>query len=196
MVTHDWTLASAEGEGLCPAQANTNAKLTDPCVLVDASRIASYIQTRDAYPASNLGDTHNVVEHCSRCLSCTRTVAACLKAYTVDSSVYHGLTEDLFDHLGQRGISPHVNSFTTKAACLCEPVGVQITHDNHGCTKQLRRSSACQPDRSSTGDIYSRSRCHTSSDSSMIPSREDLLQHVHFLDLLHRLILVLKLSAI
>src|SRR5258708_21266365 len=100
MVTHDWTLASAEGEGLCPAQANANAKLTDPCVLVDATRIASYIQTRDAYPSSNLSDTHNIVEHCSWLLSSTRTAAACLKADTVDSRVHHGLTEDLIDHIG------------------------------------------------------------------------------------------------
>src|SRR5260370_27747979 len=61
IVAHRWTLTGGEGEGLCPTQTNTHAKLTDLRVLVDATRVASYIQTRDTYRTWILGDRHPIV---------------------------------------------------------------------------------------------------------------------------------------
>ncbi len=151
MVTHHRTLTGGEREGLCPAQTNAYTKLTDLRVLVNAAWIASYIQARNTHSTSDLRDTHHGVEHCSWRLSCTCTVTTCLKTYTVDCRIYNRLTEDLFDHIRQFGISPEINSFAAETACLLKPFRVHITYDDYGGAEQLSRCSACQFHRSSTG---------------------------------------------
>src|SRR6266849_599761 len=135
MVTHDRTLAGDEREGFCPTQANANIKLTRLSFLVDTAWITGYIQARNTYLAGGPRDRHHVVERCSWSLSCIGTVTARLKADAVNRRVYLGFTEDLCDHIRQRGVSPQVNRFAAETARLCKPFRDQITHDDHSSTQ-------------------------------------------------------------
>src|SRR5437764_1234936 len=135
MVAHDRALTGGEGEGLGPTQTNTNTKLANPGVLVDPARVAGHIQARNAHSPANLGDAHDIVEHRRRSLSCTRAVAACLKADTVDGRVHHRLTDDLGDHVGQFAALCEVDGFAAEAAGLCEPLTIHIADDDHGSTE-------------------------------------------------------------
>src|SRR5947209_18724626 len=132
MVAHDRALTGGEGERLGPAQTNADAELANPGVLVDPARVAGHIQARNAHSPANLGDAHDIVEHRRRSLSCTRTVAACLKADTVDGCIHHRLAAHLADHAGPFATLCEVDGFAAKAAGLRQSLFIHIADDDHG----------------------------------------------------------------
>src|SRR5437667_7118398 len=120
----------------------------------------------------------------------------CLKTYAVNSGIDQWLSDDLSNHIGQFSILREINGFTAKAACLCQPFFIHVANDDNGSAKQLCRSSTCQANRPCTRDIDGRTRCHASSDSTMIACGENVREHSEVKDFLHCLVLVGKLQQV
>src|SRR5439155_249205 len=55
--------------------------------------------------------------------------------YRSDGRVYHRLTDDLGDHVGQFAALCKVDGFAAEAAGLCEPLTIHIADDDHSCTE-------------------------------------------------------------
>src|SRR2546421_6643472 len=101
MVTHDRALTGHEGKRLCPAQANANAKQTDPSILIDAARIASYIQTGNTDVTGNPCNSNRITECSSWRLASVKTMATSFKPNAVNSSIYFWFAKDLCNHVRQ-----------------------------------------------------------------------------------------------
>src|SRR5947209_17422082 len=77
MVAHDRALSCGEGEGLGPAQTNADTELADFGMLVDATWVTRYIETRNTYAPGSASDAHDRVQYRCRRFTCTSTVTAC-----------------------------------------------------------------------------------------------------------------------
>mmetsp|Transcript_16757 Transcript_16757/g.43508 ORF Transcript_16757/g.43508 Transcript_16757/m.43508 type:complete len:321 (+) Transcript_16757:119-1081(+) len=198
MVLHDRALASTKAERLGPAETDAGRNVTRLGSLVDSTRVAGHVESRDTNGATGLGDLHTVIEYLRRLLHVVASAAASagLKAYGIDGTVNNGFAEDPGDLVGYRGVNADIHHLTAERSSLIKALFVVVAHNHNGGPKELGSSGSCQPDRTGTSNVDCLARLNTGLDAPVVSRREDIGQKRERLDLLHRLIAVRELEQV